>query len=88
MENKADYTKAKKPGSCHFAQRWWCAQGVTTPKTGHPPGRRGQKWIPALGGSLALLIVLGLAIANVIKRGGPPIAWDHGGAVAWNMTST
>ena len=88
MENMADYTEAKKPGSCHFAQRWWCAQGVTTPKTGHPPGRRGQKWIPALGGSLVLLIVLGLAIASVIKRGGPPIAWDHGGAVAWNMTST
>ena len=70
MENMADYTEAKKPGSFHFAQRWWCAQGVTTPKTGHPPGRRGQKWIPALGGSLALLIVLGLAIAGAIKRGG------------------
>ena len=72
MEGMADCTEAKKPSSCHFAQRWWCAQGVTTPKTGHPPGRRGQKWIPALGGSLALLIVLGLAIAGAIKREGPP----------------
>ena len=48
-ESMADYTEAKKPSSCHFAQRWWCAQGVTTPKTGHPPWRPWSKVDPCIG---------------------------------------
>ena len=75
-------------GSNPFARTWWCAQSVTDAETTgiHGTGR-GRKWLPVVGGSLALLTILGLVIVNAASRGVPPIAWDQGGAVMWNVTA-
>lgn len=74
-----------RPG--YFAERWWCAQTAKDVKAGPNQEGWGRKWWTALGGSLVLLTVLGLAITNHIKRDSLPTIWDHGGSLVWNVTS-